>query len=289
MRILLAVVVVAACSPNDRDNPAADGPSQPDTQTPDGPPQPEQSRVYAQDARVAGMGGNPDKPSKLYQLNSSTLATTEIGSITGLGNQSLTDLAVDKNDNMFGVTLDKLYSVDIQTGAATLVKQLDINGVTSLSFVPEDIDDPSSADILVTVSSDGDVFKIDPITATTTKLGNYGVLPGGQVGSSGDLFAVRGVGIFATVDVGEDGETTNDFLAKIDPQTWAAMPIGTGTGFNKIFGVGFWGGVIYGFIDAGAGGKMIQIDINTGVGTELNSSPIRWFGAGVATDAPILF
>ena len=109
-----------------------------------------------------------------------------------------------------------------------------------------------------------------------------------QIGSSGDLFAVHGAGIFATVDVGGGG---NDFLARIDPNNgWQATVIGTGTGFDRIFGLGFWGGIIYGFVDegTGGGGKMIQIDQNTGVGLELSHSTVRWFGAGVATDAPIV-
>jgi hypothetical protein len=33
---------------------------------------------------------------------------------------------------------------------------------------------------------------------------------------------------------------------------------------------------------------VIQIDPNTGAAIEINSAPIRWFGAGVATDAPVL-
>ena len=36
------------------------------------------------------------------------------------------------------------------------------------------------------------------------------------------------------------------------------------------------------------GGKMIQIDPNTGAAILLSSDSIRWFGAGVATDAPVL-
>jgi len=236
------------------------------------------SRVYAHSGQT------------LYLMNSLTLATTTIGSMTGLGTQSLTDLAIDKDDHMVGITLDKLYDLDPTTGAATLVKDLSQsgNGFTSLSFVPEDLDDPASADILVTANDQGAVFQIDPATGDTTVIGDYGTVAQGKVRSSGDLFGVRGVGIFATVDIGDT--PGNDYLARIDPVTWAATPIGAGTGFDKIFGLGFWGGTIYGFVDLGAsnGGEMIQIDINTGAGTLLSSSSVRWFGAGVATDAPVL-
>lgn len=277
MRVFLAVAVLTACGPSERDNTAADAPSQGDA-GPDGAVV-DTSRVYAHSGQT------------LYLMNSLTLATTTIGSMTGLGTQSLTDLAIDKNDRMLGVTLDKLYEIDPATGTPTLIKDLIGTGnATSLSFIPEDPNDPSSDDVLVTVDSFGGVFRIDPATGNTTSIGDYGTVALGKVRSSGDLFGVRGLGIYATVDIGDGSADTEDYLAEIDPITFAATPIGAGTGFDKIFGVGYWGGKIYGFVDLGAGngGKMIQIDINTGAGTELSSSSVRWFGAGVATDAPLL-
>ena len=278
MRVLLAVAVLTACGPADRDG-AADAASQSDAGGDDAPPAVDTSRVYAHSGQT------------LYLMNSLTLATATVGSMSGLNTQSLTDLAIDKNDRMLGVTLDKLYEIDPTNGAVTLINDLTGTGnATSLSFVPADLNDPGSPDILVTVDSFGAVFEVNPVTGATTSLGDYGTVALGKVRSSGDLFGVRGVGIFATVDIGDGSGPSEDYLASIDPVTWVATPIGAGTGFDKIFGVGYWGGKIYGFVDLGTsnGGKMIQIDINTGVGIELSSSSVRWFGAGVATDAPIL-
>jgi len=236
------------------------------------------SRVYAHSGRV------------LYRIDTATLAPVQIGTMAGLGTQSLTDLAIDKDDNFIGITLDRLYSVDATTGAATLVRDLSqsAHGFTSLSFVPSDLDDPNSADILVSANSTGEVFSIDSATGNATMLGSYGMVPAGRVGSSGDLIGVRGLGIYATVNIGTD-PAAQDFLAVIDPATWTATPLGTGTGFNDIFGLGFWQDTIYGFVANGtATGMMITIDRNTGKGTEVQSGAIRWFGAAVATDAPIL-
>lgn len=274
MRAVLFGVALTACGPSNRGG-AADAPSQGDAGG--DTPTVDTSRVFA---HSGGM---------LYRLNATTLSEVAVGPMTGLGTQSLTDLAIDQNDRMVGITLDKLYNIDATTGTVTLIKDLSqaANGFTSLSFVPDPADD--TKDILVTANDQGAVFQIDPATGDATMIGDYGTGAAGKIRSSGDLFGVRGVGIFATVDVGNTpGE---DFLAKIDPAMgWKATLRPNGTGFDKIFGLGYWGGVIYGFVDLGAnmGGKMIQIDPNTGVGTQLSTSTVRWFGAGVATDAPIL-
>src|SRR5262249_44556705 len=226
--------------------------------------------------------------STLYRIDANTLSPMMVGSMAGLGTQSLTDLAIDKSDRMVGITPDKLYSVDAQSGSVTLIKDLSqsAHGFTSLSYVPADLGDPNSADILVSANDQGDVFQIDPATGNATKLGSYGTVALGKVVSSGDLIGVRGLGIYATVNVGTE---PSDYLAKIDPATWKATPLGTGTGFANIFGLGFWAGTVYGFVDVGAGaGKIISIDPSSGVGHELESGAVQWFGAGVSTDAPIL-
>ncbi len=274
--VLPAVLVLGACGPSGRNEAQVDAAS---GGSADAPP------VTESDSRVYAHSGN-----KLYRIDVATLAPVEIGAMNGLGTQSLTDLAIDKDDNFIGITLDKLYSIDEGTGAATLIKDLSQNakGFTSLSFVPSDLNDSNSEDILVSANSVGEVFQIDPATGTATKLGEYGMVASGRVGSSGDLIGVRGLGIYATVNIGTDA-TAQDYLAKIDPATWTATPLGTGTGFNDIFGLGYWKGTIYGFVAGGTdAGHMITIDPNTGAASEVLAGGIRWYGAGVATDAPIL-
>jgi hypothetical protein len=273
-------VLAFGCGPNGR--PDGDNPEAPDaaviTPTADAPPVTPTSRVYAH-------SGN-----KLFQVNTQTLVSMEIGTMSGLGTQSLTDLAIDKNDRMLGITLDKLYSIDATTGTTTLVKDLSTSaqGFTSLSFVPMDINNPSSSDILVSANSLGEVYKIDTTTGTATMLGDFGTQGTNQIGSSGDLIGVQGFGIYATVNLGTSA-SSQDYLARIDPATWHATPIGGGTGFNDIFGLAYWDGKIYGFVSMGTGaGKIITIDPGTGAGTEVLAGAVRWYGAGVATDASII-
>jgi len=266
--------VLAACGPGGR---GGDGTADAPAALADAPPAVDMSRVYAH------SGGT------LYRMDALTLSTIPIGPMAGIGTESLTDLAIDKDNHMVGITLDKLYSIDPATGAATLIKDLSqsARGFTSLSFVP----DPANptADILISANDQGDVFQIDTSAGTATKIGSYGMTGAGKVVSSGDLIGVRNFGIYATVNVGTE---TNDYLAKIDPANgWKATPLGTGTSHSKIFGLGFWGGKVYGFVDKGAtanGGTMIQIDPNTGASIDLSTSTIRWFGAAVGTNAPVI-
>jgi hypothetical protein len=291
--ICLLPLLVAACGPDtsshESDAGGGGGPDAPPAvidaaavvDAPPGPDgaQPDFSKVYVHSGQM------------LYRLDTATLEPLEIGPFANLGGQSMTDIAVDKDDRMLGITLDKIYTVDVATGTATLLAQVDSQApeFTSLSFVPVDLDDPESVERLVAAADDGTVYEIDPDTGGTTQIGSYGSTAGGLIKSSGDIVAVRGLGIYATVTIG-DPLSDPDYLARIDPATWEATPLGIGTDYDKIFGVGFWRDTIYGFVDRGGsgGGAIVTLDPNTGASVLVDEGAIRWFGAGVTTDAPII-
>ena len=274
MRSRLALLIVlAACGPASRNGTDPDARGAVDTgSTSDTGATPSSSRVYAHSG------------STLYKIDTTTYAAVAVGPMTALGTQSLTDLAIDKNDQMVGITLNKLYAIDQQTAAVTLIKDLSqsASGFTSLSYIPVDLNDSNSADMLVSANDQGDVYKIDPVSGTAAKLGSFGTTAAGKIVSSGDLIGVRGLGIYCTVNV---GTAANDYLAKIDPVTYKATPAPSDTGFKQIFGLAFWAGTIYGFAKDGS---ILSIDPNTGKGTKLGGGSVQWFGAGVTTDAPIL-
>ncbi len=279
---LVTVLLVAACGrgvpDGDDDDDAPDAATAPDAFRPDATIT-DFSLVYAHSG------------TELFRLDTTTLQPVVIGTFTNTGTQSITDIAIDKDDNMRGITLDRVYTIDESTGDAQLLAELDPGApnLTSLSYVPVDLADPDGAERLVAAAYDGTVYEIDPADGSTTPLGVYGEAAGGTIRSSGDIVAVRGLGIFATVTIGDD-PSLPDHLAVIDPDTWAATPLGTGTAYDKIFGIGFWRDTLYGFVDLGdgVGGTIVTLDPNTGVATPVNTGAIRWYGAGVATDAPVV-
>jgi hypothetical protein len=280
--ILLSLPLAAACSRGSgSDAPDATG-VEPDAEDgPDGMLPEGASRVYAH------SGTN------LYRIETSNLDVVLVGPFgAALGNASMTDIAVDKDDHMVGVSLGDIYSINADTGAATLLVEFQGEGsLSSLSYVPVDPAAPDGAERLVTATDAGDVYEINPQSGAATLLGNYGMSNGEIIRSSGDIVSVRGLGTLATVTIGLPF-TNEDFLATIDTTTWAATIIGTeGTGYDKIFGLGYWGGTIFGFVDNAPGattGSLITIDPVTGIGTPAQVSNFRWYGAGVTTNAPIV-
>lgn len=279
---LAASAPLAACGPSgssDDDGQAID--ARTDARTDGGggidAEEPDFSKVYAHSGQV------------LYRLDTTALTPVEIGPF-GIGTMSITDIAVDKNDMMVGISLNNVYRIDVATGAATLLMPLAAGtpNLTSLSFVPMDINNPDSAERLVAATDVGTVLEINPATGATSNLGAYGSVGAGLIRSSGDIVAISGVGILATVTIG-DTLTDPDYLARINPVTWQATPLAQSTGFDRIFGLGFWRGKVFGFVDRNAsGGAIVEINTNTGASTMVNTGAIRWFGAGVTTDAPII-
>lgn len=281
---VLILTTLAACgraSPGDPDGApgvdaeVADADLSPDAEVAD------YSRVYAHSGQ------------DLYRIDTSDLEVILQGPFgAAIGGQSITDIAIDKDDRMIGVTLNAIFEIDEATGTATHLRDFTgVDGFTSLSFVPVDDADPDSAEDLIAANDQGAVYRIDPATGDATMVGSYGTHQGMTIRSSGDIVSVRGFGTLATVTIG-DTLTDDDYLAWIDTTTWQATPIGTASaGYDRIFGLGFWRGEIYGFVDDGstAGtGTLVTIDPTTGTSNHVDTRLFRWYGAGVTTDAPIV-
>lgn len=282
-RISLLTVLLLACSNGTKNNSGADAGA---------------DATVTADAGIDGPVADPSRVychsgKELFRLDTRTNQTVDIGPFgSALGTASMTDIAVDKNNKATGISLSKIWQVDVATGTATMLNTVSQSGLTSLSFIPTNLSDPNSSEILVAADVKGDVIQIDPTNGSTTIVGNYGMSNGKPIVSSGDIVAVRGAGIYATVNVGDGAAlSNNDNLAKIDPVTWKATIIGNDLGSDKVFGLGYWGGKLYGFVDKGNNptmGAIIEIDPTTAAVTPVSSGAIEWFGAGVTTDAPIV-
>jgi hypothetical protein len=234
------------------------------------------------DSQIVGNPGTTSiyahTATALYRVDPDTYTITQVGDFGLSFLEVMTDLGIDQNGNLMGVSFSSVYMVDATTGHATQLSSGSLlQQFNGLSFVPAAAVGGTGADVLIgTDRSDGNVYRVDPATGMTTVIGSMG----GSYVSSGDVVSVDGFGTVQTV-VG----TTHDVLAKLDPVTFTAHPIGTNTGFDKIYGIGFWKGKVFGFTYTG---QLITIDPTSGVGTLVASGGPQWNGAAVTTTAPVI-
>jgi len=211
----------------------------------------------------------------LYSVNPRNFGVVRIGPFQwpADGNDHrMTDIAVNAEGDIWGITFGALYRVDPMTARCTYVADFAGGQVNGLSFVPAD-ELIGGAEILLAADRFGAVYRVDTATGRTTRIGDYG----DGVGSSGDIVSVLNAGTFATV---MDGGI--EYLARVNPMTGRATLIGP-TGQTETWGLGYWRGVVYGFT---SGGLVVTIDIATGRATPEQRTGPPWWGAGVTTIAP---
>jgi hypothetical protein len=213
---------------------------------------------------------------KLFKVNPDTLEVTLIGEFGWPGGPEtdlMTDIAVDRDGEITGVSFGAVYAVNKDTAEVTFRTALTGQEFNGLSFIRQ----PDDSEILVGTGLSGTLWHIDPEgVVEPMQTGAYG----GSMVSSGDLVSVVGFGTVATVKNG----STLDYLARIDEDTGAGTIIGN-TGYPDIWGIGFWRDKVFGFV---ATNEFVLIDINTGVATYISTGPENWAGAGVTTNAPVV-
>ena len=133
-------------------------------------------------------------------------------------------------------------------------------------------------------------FRVDPATGALTQIGllNNAASGGTHWISSGDVVSIKDGGTYLTVKA-QNGNTDSrgDRIVEVDPKTCGLVRIIGATGMDDVLGLGYWGGVAYGFTLAG---RLIQIDLMTGAGTVIPipnaPSDLSFLGAGTTTVAP---
>lgn len=225
-------------------------------------------------AEVFGHSGQT-----LYRLDVGANTVETVGDFTGVLSGSIIDIALDADSQMYGTAFGALYSIDKTTAACTLIAQGSYP--TSLSFVPAGTVDPLVEAMVGYV--DAEYIRIDVDTGAITSIGALG----GGLESSGDLVSVKDGPTYLTVR----GDTcvTGDCLVVVDPTNGDVLVSYGDLAWAEVFGLGFWGGTVYGFARDGTlfsveflpNGALVTTPIDLPDGME-----IEWFGAGSTTSAP---
>jgi hypothetical protein len=214
--------------------------------------------------------------STLYKLDPNTKAVTVVGPFDGC--DSVIDIALDANSNLYATTWSGLWTVDRKTAKCTQIASGSYPN--SLSFVPIGVLDPNSE---VLVGYQGSTYvRIDSKSGSITQIGSIG----GSYASSGDIVSVKDGPTYLTVT----GPGCNDCLIQVDPKTGAMIKNHGAVHHAAVFGLAFWAGSVYGFDDQG---ELFEVEIQNGT---LKTTPITFpnspfglsfWGAGSTTIAPV--
>lgn len=253
----------------------------------------------------------------LYQLDPTNLTAPiqiigDFDCIGGSGNAtSMTDIAVNKNGDLYAVSQIAAYPLVIQGSVVHCQATWTLPGNSAfygLTFAPENT--VAAAETLVAANSAGNVYSIDS-QGQTTILGNFGKDSNNQTYElSGDIVFLANNGSpvgFATVRACPNGNcATSDTLVEIDmtklkPNNTTSIVksvrgvLHQGTSctnsqqppsYGKMYGIAAYEDQVYGFShDTG----IVAID-NNDASVCLISVPsnISWSGAGVTTVAPVI-
>ena len=230
------------------------------------------------------------------------------GTATSVTNtvNGVTGLAFSPSGSLFGTQASQLGTIDLATGGFTPTGSS--YGTTSDSIALDDVVaiafDPRTGDLYGVHHRAGDddlLFRVDPATGAhvPSGIGGADYLPIRRPGDSDPSFvedlAVRADGTIFLVD-----DDTDDWLASIDPSTWAVTSIATfsydpGSGsvlLDDVRGISFDAdGQLYANTshqDSNAPRTYFTVDETTAVGTQLGSfgSGSGFRGLACASEAP---
>jgi hypothetical protein len=208
-----------------------------------------------------------DQTNTLYSIDPNTFALTVVGS-TGVGAGDFGDMAYNPNTNTAywvpGRGNDNLYTLNLQTGAATLVGPHNVDDMFAMAY-------DTNTNKLYGESSNGNFYSISTSNGAATLLGTNSVYPGGMTyrADTNQLILL--------------GAGTATFYA-LNPANGAASPLG-GSGFVNDNGVA-WDPINNRFVVDDWSAKLYTGDPNTYNLTQVGSLPTEFDGIIYTSGVP---
>lgn len=159
----------------------------------------------------------------------------------------------------FGTSEDVLIEIDPKTGATTGIGRIDPSGTFNAL-------EGETASTLIAATTTGEVWRIDFVALTATRLGVFG----SGFSSSGDLALVAGGTLYGVLQ-----GSPSDVLATVNRATGRASRIGS-IGFRQVYGLEFnpVTGALLGVVDAVRSPKLVSVNRSTGAATVIGAIPV---------------
>jgi hypothetical protein len=197
---------------------------------------------------------------ELYTVDPETGWVTSVGAFRERGTtiKGMVDVAVDAEGRLFGATFDILYRIDPQNG--------DVSPLCEVPFAFYAL--TATDDGSLVGAAESELLMIDPDTCATRHLARDAGFD-----TSGDIVGLPDGYLYWTVLGGRDKP---DQLVRVDPRSGATRLIGP-VGFDKLFGLAYADGKLYGFSSTG---NIIRIDPQNARSALLASTgDLSWWGA----------
>lgn len=191
----------------------------------------------------------------LYSIDPAVGSLELVGDFTGVPDdfQGMTDIAIDLDGRMVGVSYGTLYWVDASTAAVEKYIDIDEQNAMGLTFV---------SDGRLVVAGEA-VSLVDTDTGAITT-----VVAAGRYDTSGDIVGLPDGLLYWTVQGG-------DGLVVVDPNLGHTSFRGD-IGVEKIWGLGYSEDTLYGFTGSG---QMVGVDPETAAPLQSASVGEAWWGA----------
>ena len=213
--------------------------------------------------------------SDLYALDVKRLSLSYVTTFRfdRIGEHLLTDIAFNRSGILWATSYDRLWVCHPQRGECRDQGSLptQFNGLT---FIPGDLFS-ADQDILVGISLDGTWYQLDVSNGLVSGfiMGSYP-----NESSSGDAFSIEDLGTFAAV---KRPNVDDDIIISLNPTRVNQInDIATLTGYQNIFGLAGWRGLLFAFDETGA---ILQINLQTREVLTVANDGHSWWGAGVSS------
>jgi hypothetical protein len=324
--VAIAALLAAGCADTkktwDGNGPQADvdvHPLSPDLYPPgwEGSKPPVKYTIYAHTDTKLFKGDPSVSPLKLTQVGT-------FDCVGGTGqDKAMTDLAIDKDGKLFGVSQTGVYPLEVNGTTVHCASTWHLptgSPFYGLTFAPAGV--LGANEMLVAANSAGELWAIDS-AGKTTQVGTFGKVPandghghtyknaGEDWQLSGDIVFMANEGKplgFATVrdcptppstcnsvdtlveinvpalQLNNSSSVTKSVRGQVVKRSGCTDPTTT-TGYGSVYGIAAWNDKVYGF---SRGGELIEISNVDGTGCLVQSyDPEQWAGAGVTTVVPV--
>jgi hypothetical protein len=240
-------------------------------------------------APVAEVFANSE--STLYRLDPITKQLALVGpfdcvSLTpdpGDSQDGMTDIAADAAGALVGVGRSpvtrewQMFSIDRTTAHCTWISDIPGWDLGGLTYAPAGTID-ATKETLLGLEIDGKLRRFELATGNSTMMAQLA----GWTSKTADLVSVIGDHMYSTNSM-PDG----DHLVALDANTGAVVRDIGNTGIDLFGGLGYWGGMVYGFT---WDGKLYEISTQSAAVHEIaipnRPANLRFVGAAVTTSAP---